>query len=233
MFYMAAFAEYAIVDDACAIAVPQDMPADRACLIGCGVMTGVGAALHFSEPGPGDSAMIIGYGAVGLSAIQGTRLAGANVIVGVDRNPQRLELARRVGATHVVQVPQDNPIDVVRGLTDGRGADCILESAGNQAGFRLSVEACRTGGRVIWLGKTGVNDEVSFRWGSLMGEKRILRSSYGGAKPSRDFLWLAQAYLGGKLQLDDHISARISLEKINEGFDDLRQGHGVRTVVVF
>jgi S-(hydroxymethyl)glutathione dehydrogenase/alcohol dehydrogenase len=209
------------------------MPADRACLIGCGVMTGVGAALHFSELGHGDSAMIIGCGAVGLSAIQGARLKDAGIVIAVDRNAQRLEIARGVGATHLIQVPEGDPIAVIRDLTDGRGADCVFESAGNQAAFRLSVEACRTGGRVIWLGKTGTNDEVSFRWGSLVGEKRILRSSYGGAKPARDFPWLAQAYLAGKLLLDDYISAHILLEKINEGFDNLRHGRGVRTVVVF
>jgi S-(hydroxymethyl)glutathione dehydrogenase / alcohol dehydrogenase len=233
MFYIAGFAEYAIVNDMCAVSVPKEMPLDRACLIGCGVMTGAGAALNFSGLRYDDSAMVIGCGAVGLSAIQGARLAGASIIVGVDRNSDRLKLARIVGATHVVKVPDDDALTSMRDLTGGRGADCVLESAGNNIAFRLSVEACRTGGRVVWLGKTGINDEVAFRWGSLMGEKRIVRSSYGGARPARDFPRLAQAYLDGKLLLDEYITRRIRLEDINQGFDDLRQGRGVRSVVSF
>jgi S-(hydroxymethyl)glutathione dehydrogenase/alcohol dehydrogenase len=233
MFYMAAFAEYAIVTESCAVAVPDAMPLDRACLIGCGVMTGVGAALNFSGLGYGDTAMVIGCGAVGLSAVQGARLAGATTIIAADRNAARLELARRLGATHAVKVPEIDAVAAVRDLTGGRGADSVLESAGNAAAFRLSVEACRTGGQVVWLGKTGVDTDVAFRWGALMGEKRIVRSSYGGARPARDFPRLAQAYLDGKLQLDEYITSRIRLDDINRGFDDLRQGRGVRSVVMF
>jgi S-(hydroxymethyl)glutathione dehydrogenase/alcohol dehydrogenase len=230
MFYMAGFAEYAIVTEGCAIAVPPAMPLDRACLIGCGVMTGVGAALNIARIGPGDSVAVIGCGAVGLSAVQGARLAGATTILAIDRNPARLDLARTVGATHVAQ---DDALGVARGLTEGRGVDCVLESAGNAAAFRLSAEACRTGGQIVWLGKTGVGDDVAFRWGSLMGEKRIVRSSYGGARPSRDFPRLARAYLEGRLLLDPYVTRHIRLEDINEGFEDLRAGKGIRSVILF
>ena len=100
------------------------------------------------------------------------------------------------------------------------------------AAFRLSVEPVRPAGEVIWLGKINVNEEVAFRWGSLMGEKRIVRSSYGDALPKRDFPWLVEQYLEGRLNLDDLITDRIPLERINEGFDALARGAGIRTVVV-
>lgn len=233
MFYMAGFAEYAVVTDACAIAMPADMPFDKACLIGCGVMTGVGAALNIAKLGFGDTAMVIGCGSVGLSAVQGARLAGCATIVAVDRNRQRLEMAKKMGATETVAVPDEDAVDVARRLTGGRGVDCVLESAGNGAAFRLSAEACRAGGQIVWLGKTGVNEDVAFRWGSLMGEKRIVRSSYGGARPARDFPRLAKAYLDGKLDLDAYVTRHLRLEEVNSGFDDLRAGRGIRSVIMF
>ena len=109
----------------------------------------------------------------------------------------------------------------------------VIEAAGVPASFRLSVEAVRPGGQVVWLGKTAVNAGVEFRWGSLMQEKRITRSSYGGARPAQDFPLLARAYLDGRLQLDEMISARIPLEAINEGFAALKRGETVRSVVMF
>jgi S-(hydroxymethyl)glutathione dehydrogenase/alcohol dehydrogenase len=233
MFYIAGFSEYAIVTDACAIAMPADMPLDRACLIGCGVMTGVGAALNIAKLGYGESVMVIGCGAVGLSAVQGAHMAGARTIVAVDRNKERLALATTMGATHTAAVPDEDALAVARSVTEGRGVDCVLESAGNAAAFRLSAEACRTGGQIVWLGKTGVNDDVAFRWGSLMGEKRIVRSSYGGARPNRDFPMLAKAYLDGSLNLDAYVTRRIGLEDINDGFEDLKAGKGIRSVIEF
>jgi S-(hydroxymethyl)glutathione dehydrogenase/alcohol dehydrogenase len=233
MMHIAGFAEFAIVTDACAVAIPAEMPLDRACLLGCGVLTGVGAATRISGLRYGDTAMVIGCGAVGLSAVQGARLAGASRIVAVDLDDAKLALARAVGATHAVNVRVDDPVAVVRALTGGRGADCVLEAAGNEASFRLSTEACRVGGEIVWLGKVGVNQDVSFRWGSLMGEKRITRSSYGGARTATDFPALARSYLRGELMLDGLITQRIGLDEINRGFDDLKAGRAIRSVIVF
>ena len=233
MMHIAAFAEYAIVTDACAIAIPAEMPLDRACLLGCGVLTGVGAATRIAALRYGDTAMVIGCGAVGLSAVQGARLAGAAQIVAVDLNEAKLAMAMEVGATHAVNARAADPVAVVRGLTGGRGADCVLEAAGNETSLRLSAEACRVGGEIVWLGKVGVNQDVAFRWGSLMGEKRITRSSYGGARTATDFPALARSYLGGELKLDGLITQRIALEEINRGFDDLKAGRAIRSVIVF
>jgi S-(hydroxymethyl)glutathione dehydrogenase/alcohol dehydrogenase len=115
----------------------------------------------------------------------------------------------------------------------GRGVDVVLEAAGSPAGFRLSVEAVRPGGEVIWLGKTDVETDVAFRWGALMSEKRIRRSSYGGTRPARDFPMLAQAYLDGRLKLDELITRHITLDQINEGFAALKAGEAIRSVVTF
>jgi S-(hydroxymethyl)glutathione dehydrogenase/alcohol dehydrogenase len=193
----------------------------------------VGAALNIAKLGYGESVMVIGCGAVGLSAVQGARMAGAKTIVAVDRNKERLAMARTMGATHTAAVPDEDALAIARSVTDGRGVDCVLESAGNAPAFRLSAEACRTGGQIVWLGKTGVNEDVAFRWGALMGEKRIVRSSYGGARPNRDFPMLARAYLDGTLNLDAYVTRRIKLADINDGFADLKAGRGIRSVIQF
>ena len=233
LMFLGAFAEYAIVADHQAIVVPEELPFDQACLIGCGVMTGVGAALNVATIGYGDTVMVIGCGAVGLSAVQGARLAGAGRIVAVDFDPKKLALAERLGATSLVNAQGEDPADVAKAQTAGRGADVVFEAAGNPNSFRASVEAARPGGEIIWLGKTDVAHDVAFRWGSLMGEKRIRRSSYGGARPARDFPLLARACLAGDLKLDELISRRIALAEINDGFAALARGETIRSVVMF
>jgi S-(hydroxymethyl)glutathione dehydrogenase / alcohol dehydrogenase len=233
MMYIGAFAEFAIVTEACAVPIPPDMPLDRACLLGCGVLTGVGAATRIAGIRYGDTVMVIGCGAVGLSAVQGARLAGASRIMAVDFDQMKLAMALEVGANYTINAGLADPVVAIRTLTGGRGADCVLEAAGNEASFRCSTEACRQGGTIVWLGKAGVNQDLSFRWGALMGEKRITRSSYGGAQTATDFPALAESYLRGDLMLDGLITRRIALEDINRGFDDLRAGRAIRSVIVF
>src|SRR6185295_16239739 len=113
----------------------------------------------------------------------------------------------------------------------GRGADCVFEAAGSEASLRLALEVTRPGGQLVILGKTAVNREVSLRFGSLMGEKRIVRSSYGGARPRRDFPWLARLYLEGKLKLDELITQRLPLAQVNDGFAAMTKGEVVRAVL--
>jgi S-(hydroxymethyl)glutathione dehydrogenase/alcohol dehydrogenase len=233
LMYCGGFAEYAVVAAQAAIRVPDAMPFDRAALLGCGVMTGVGAATRIADLRWGGVAMVIGCGAVGLSAVQGARLAGAEEIIAVDPNPARLQVAGAVGATVLVDPRSEDALALARKHTDGRGADVVLECAGRPETFRLSVEAVRPGGNVVWLGKVNVNQDVAFRWGALMQEKRIVRSSYGGAKPAEDFPLMSRAYLDGSLKLDEMISDRIALEQINDGFEALRRGTTIRSVVMF
>jgi S-(hydroxymethyl)glutathione dehydrogenase/alcohol dehydrogenase len=232
-FTTSTHAELTVVPESGAIAVSKEIPFDRACIIGCGVMTGVGAVVRKARVEPGASVVVIGCGAVGLNVLQGARLAGAATIIAVDIGAARLARARQFGAIHAIDATGDGVLDQIRALTGGRGADHVFEAAGHEAAFRLSVEAVRPAGQVVWLGKIKVDAEVAFRWGSLMGEKRIVRSSYGDAMPQRDFPWLVEQYLEGRLMLDELITRRIALDEINEGFADLAQGIGTRTVIEF
>jgi S-(hydroxymethyl)glutathione dehydrogenase/alcohol dehydrogenase len=233
LMFLGAFAEYCIVPAEQAIVVPRELPFDRACLIGCGVMTGVGGALNIASIEYGSVAMVIGCGAVGLAAVQGARLAGAAEIIAVDLDDAKLALAVKMGATTPVNGKREDVVAVAKAKSGGRGVDTVLEAAGSPAAFGLSIEAVRPGGEVIWLGKTDVTAEVGFRWGALMGEKRIRRSSYGGARPARDFPMLARAYLDGRLRLDELITRRIALDEINAGFAALKAGEAIRSVVMF
>ncbi len=233
LMFLGAFAEYCVLPAQQAIVVPKEIPFDRACLIGCGVMTGVGGALNIAEIGYGDTVLVIGCGAVGLAALQGAVLAGAGAVIAVDLDDAKLALATKLGATHAVNAKQQDPVEFARSVTGGRGADVVLEAAGHPIAFRQTAEAVRVGGQVVWLGKIDVANDVAFRWGSLMGEKRLRRSSYGGARPLRDFPMLAKAYLDGRLKLDELITARMKLDDINRGFDDLRAGRSIRTVIEF
>jgi S-(hydroxymethyl)glutathione dehydrogenase/alcohol dehydrogenase len=233
LMFLGAFGEYCVVSDQQAIPVPKEIPFDRACLIGCGVMTGVGAALNLGAIAHGDSVMVIGCGAVGLAAVQGARLAGAGAIIAVDIDPAKLVLAAKMGATLGVDASKDDAVAIGKRETGARGVDVVIEAAGSASAFRMTSEAVRPGGQLIWLGKIDVNKDVAFRWGSLMQEKRIRRVSYGNARPRRDFPLLARAYLDGSLLLDELISRRITLDGINDGFAALKRGETIRSVITF
>ena len=233
LMFLGAFGEYCIVQDQQAIAVAKDIPLDRACLIGCGVMTGVGAAFNVARIGRADTIMVVGCGAVGLAAVQGGRLAGARTVIAVDIDDAKLKLAVKMGATFGINPRSEDAVAIAKKETAGRGVDCVIEAAGSAPAFGLTLEAVRPGGEVVWLGKIDVEKEVSFRWGSLMQEKRIRRSSYGNARPARDFPLLVQSYLDGDLMLDELITQRIALDGINDGFAALRDGKSIRSVIMF
>jgi len=177
--------------------------------------------------------VVFGAGAVGLNVIQGARLVNAETIVAVDVSEPKLALARAFGATHTVDAARTDAVAGVRGLTGGRGADYAFEAAGTEATLQQALEAARPGGTVVILGKTQVDARVSLRFGSLMGERLITRSSYGGARPRRDFPLLARMYLDGRLKLDELITRRLALAEINDGFRDMAKGALVRAVVMF
>jgi len=226
-------AECSVVHETSAIVVPKEIPFDRACLIGCGVMTGVGGAARMARIAAGASVAVIGCGAVGLNAVQGAMLERADKIIAIDVDAGRLAMARTFGATHVIDARANDVVAQVKELTAGRGADYVLECAGNESALQTMFEVARPGAEIVVLGKTNVNNMVSLRFGSMMGEKRMIRSSYGGARPRRDFPWLAQLYLDGRLKLDELITRRIALGEINEGFAAMTRGEAVRTVILF
>lgn len=226
-------AEYNIVPEQAAVPLPREFPLDRAALLGCAVMTGYGGAVNCARIAPQTSVVVVGCGAVGLSAIQGARIAGASIIVGVDVNPLKLEWAEKYGATHVVDASADDPVEVVRALTQGRGADYAIEAAGQNISIRQALEASRPGARIVILGKTPYGEEVTLPFYTLMGEREIVRTSYGMSRPRVDFPRLAHLYMEGRLLLDEMISMRLPLEEINRGFDELEKGNVARSLVVF
>ena len=226
-------AEYCVVPEAGAIRVPHEIPFDRACLIGCGVMTGYGAATRVAPVTAGSDVVVVGCGAVGLNVVQGAAANRAATIVGIDSAPARLDLALRLGATHAMSGTDAELVSKVKSLTAGRGAEFVFEAAGRPDAMRLALECARPGGHVVLLGKVPVDETVAFRFGSLMGEKRITRSSYGGARPETDFPALARAYLEGRLKLDELIGRRVTLDAINESVDAMRSGQTGRSIVVF
>ena len=231
LMYAGSFSEVVVVTEECAVKVSKELPFEVACLIGCGVMTGVGAVLNIAELEPGATVAVIGCGAVGLSAIQGAKLAGAGKILAIDRDPIKLNQSKKFGATEIL-LADENVIENCMGITNQIGFDCVVESAGNESAFQLSVEIVRPGGKTVWLGKVPVIQKVAFRWGSLMGEKRIHRSSYGGAKAEIDFPFLADAYFSGKLLLDEYITSKIKLCDVNDGLARLKEGREIRSVIL-
>ena len=224
-------AQYTIVPESGAIPVSKNIPFDRACLIGCGVMTGFGAVTNIAKVPIGASVAVFGTGAVGLNAVQAARLAGAEPIIAVDIAAEKLNAARQFGATETVNISKADPVQMIHELTKGRGADYVIESAGIVHTFSPAIESVRRGGMVVLLGKTEPEKHVSIKWGALMGERFIVRSSYGGARPRRDFPLLANLYLEGKLLLDELVTQRIKLDQINKGFASMKRGEGIRTVI--
>jgi S-(hydroxymethyl)glutathione dehydrogenase/alcohol dehydrogenase len=191
----------------------------------------VGGVIRIARATAGSSVAVVGCGAVGLSSVQGARLAGAELIVAIDRDRGRLARAERFGATHTIDSQALDAIEVVRSLTDGRGVDYAIEAGGAEATMQLAVEVSRPGATVVILGKVAFDQPVSFRFGSLMSERWITRSSYGGVRPLRDFPELARAYLGGRLMLDELIDRRIGFGEVNAAFEAMARGEVVRAVL--
>jgi len=228
----ACFAERAVVPESCVVKIGEEMPLDRAALIGCGVMTGVGAAINTAKVQPGSTVAVIGCGGVGLNVIQGAALAGAAKIIAVDIVDYKLELAQQFGATHVINSAKDDALATVRNLSPG-GADYTFEVIGRPETMRLAYDAVRRGGMAVVVGLAPAGAEVSIPAGSLLQEKVLTGSSYGGTRARVDMPKLVDLYLAGKLKLDELISRRYPLEEINEAFEAMRAGEVARSIIQF
>ena len=196
-------------------------------------MTGYGGAVYAGNIKPETSVVVIGCGAVGLSAIQGARISGASKIIAVDIFDNKLDFAKRVGATHTVNSKNINPVEFCAELTDGRGVDYAIESAGQNETIRQTLECSRPGARIVILGKTPYGVEINIPFYTMMGEREIIRTSYGKSRPRIDFPRLANLYMNGELFLDEMISKTYKIEQINEGFDALEKGELARGLVIF
>jgi S-(hydroxymethyl)glutathione dehydrogenase/alcohol dehydrogenase len=229
---VSSFAQYCMVPEAGAVVVPREIPFAQACLLGCSVITGIGAVQRIAEVKTGESVVVVGCGPVGLAVVQGARIARAGTIVAIDTNPDKLARAERLGATHAFTAGDDtDAVAAVRALTQGRGADHAFEAAGIHHALQTALSCARPGGSVTILGKTNADASVSLQFGSMTGEKRILRSSLGGGRARDDFPLYAQWYLQGDLMLDELIDLRVDLDHINDGFAEMDRGQAIRVVV--
>ncbi len=227
-------AEFATVHTDNLIKIDKQMPLDRAALIGCGVMTGVGAAVNTARVEAGSVAVVFGCGGVGLNAIQGCAIAGAGMIVAVDTSDIKLDLAKKFGATHVFNVSgQENVGKSLYKLTGG-GADYAFDCVGLG---RISEQAwgiLRRGGTAVIVGIAGAKDQITLNAQQVaLSEKTLTGSYYGSARPSQDFPRLIGLYRGGKLKLDELITRRYSIDEAPQAFADLAQGREGRGVIVF
>jgi S-(hydroxymethyl)glutathione dehydrogenase / alcohol dehydrogenase len=225
------FAERAVVPAAGAVPLPPSVPLWQAALLGCGVVTGVGAVRNTAGVRIGDSVCVVGCGGVGLQVVAGARLAGAATIVAVDRDPAKLELARRRGATHVVEADGGDTAAEIRALTDG-GADHAFEVVGRPETMRLAWDALRSGGAATVVGLAPVGVEVSLPAIEFLSEKSIRGCYYGSANVAAELPDLVQLVVDGRLELADVVSHFTDLDGVQDALDRLRAGEGARTIVV-
>lgn len=228
------FAEYANVQVSNLVPIPDEMPIDRAALIACGVTTGIGAVLHTAKVEPGADVAIIGIGGVGLNVVQGAKLAGANRIIAVDLVDQKLEMARHFGATHTINARQEDPVEAIRRLTGGRGADYAFEVIGRADTVEQAWNAVRKGGTAVIVGVPDVTDQLAVPLYYAMREAKTLKGCfYGSVQPRRHFSQYVDLYLNHRINLDDLISRRFRLEEINEAFAAMEAGEVARGVIMF
>ena len=231
--HLSAFAEVMLVHENALVKIRADIPLDRAALIGCGVTTGLGAALNTAKVRPGQTAAVIGCGGVGLSIIQGCRLGGAGRIIAVDTADWKLDLARQLGATDTVSASGGNPVAEVVDRTAG-GVDYAFEAIGLAATVRQAVRMTRKGGTTVMVGVVPMGTNVELPGADIvLREKTILGSLMGSNRFRLDMPRYVDLYLQGRLKLDEMISARLPLDRINEALDALRGGSAARSVIVF
>ena len=229
------FANYTVLPEIAVAKIRPDAPFEAACLLGCGVTTGIGAVLFTAKVRPGDNVVVFGLGGVGLSAIQGARIANADKIIGVDTNPKKKSLAERLGMTHFVN-PREVQGDLVPYLVDltGGGADFSFECIGNVTTMRQALECCHKGwGQSVIIGVAGAGQEIATRPFQLVTGRVWRGSAFGGARGRSDVPKLVDWYMDGKIEIDPLITHRRRLGEINEAFALMHAGESIRTVVSF
>jgi S-(hydroxymethyl)glutathione dehydrogenase/alcohol dehydrogenase len=229
------FANYTVLPEIALAKIREDAPFDKVCYIGCGVTTGIGAVLFTAKVEAGANCVVFGLGGIGLNVIQGLKMVGADMIVGVDLNPQRETLARKFGMTHFVN-PKDVKGDLVAhlvALTKG-GADYSFECVGNTTLMRQALECCHKGwGVSTIIGVAGAGQEISTRPFQLVTGRVWQGSAFGGARGRTDVPKIVDWYMERKINIDDLITHVLPLERINEGFDLMARGESIRSVVVY
>jgi S-(hydroxymethyl)glutathione dehydrogenase / alcohol dehydrogenase len=229
------FAQHTVVPEIALAKIREDAPFDKVCYIGCGVTTGIGAVINTARVEPGANVVVFGLGGIGLNVVQGARLAGAGMIVGVDVNPARRALAEKFGMTHFVN-PREVEGDLVPYLVDltRGGADYSFECIGNVDVMRQALECCHKGwGVSVIIGVAGAGQEICTRPFQLVTGRVWKGTAFGGARGRRDVPRIVDWYMEGRINIDDLITHRLALEDINRGFDLMHEGKSIRSVVVY
>lgn len=228
------FAERTVVRQTACVKVDPAAPLDKVCLVGCAVMTGVGAAINTARVQPGDTVAVFGCGGVGLNVVQGAALSGAARIIAVDLVPAKLELAKQFGATDTVNGKETDAVSQIHSLTSGLGVDYAFEVIGSGPVIVQALNSVKRGGKAVVVGAAGIREEVAIRPFSLALEgKSLIGSLYGSGTIRRDFPRFIDLYMNKKLKIDELISKKIPLEDVNQAFDDMQAGVVARSVIVF
>ncbi|MCU0526269.1 MAG: S-(hydroxymethyl)glutathione dehydrogenase/class III alcohol dehydrogenase [Elainella sp. Prado103] len=229
------FANYTVLPEISLAKIREDAPFDKVCYIGCGVTTGIGAVVNTAKVEPGSNVVVFGLGGIGLNVIQGAKLVGANMIVGVDINASKKALAEKMGMTHFVN-PQEVEGDLVAYLVDltKGGADYSFECIGNVNVMRQALECCHKGwGVSVIIGVAAAGQEISTRPFQLVTGRVWKGTAFGGAKGRTDVPKIVDWYMDGKINIDDLITHVMPIEQVNEAFDRMHAGEGIRTVLTF
>jgi S-(hydroxymethyl)glutathione dehydrogenase / alcohol dehydrogenase len=229
---LSSFAEQMLVHEHALVKIRPDMPLDRAALIGCGVLTGVGAVFHTAKVEPGTTVAVIGCGGVGLSCVNGAAIAGAGRIIAIDQVPAKLELAKQLGATDTINAKDNDPVKAVKALTGG-GVHYSFECLGAKITAEQSFRMLGPGGTATIVGMIPVRTNIELHGPDFLAERKIQGSMMGSNRFRVDMPRLIEFYMQGKLQLDHLISGRLQLGQINEGFAALRAGGVVRNLITF
>jgi S-(hydroxymethyl)glutathione dehydrogenase/alcohol dehydrogenase len=229
------FANFTVLPEIAVAKIREDAPFDKVCYIGCGVTTGIGAVINTAKVEPGASVVVFGLGGIGLNVVQGARMAGAGMIVGVDLNPAREALGRKFGLTHFVN-PKEVKEDLVPYLVNltGGGADYSFECIGNVDVMRQALECCHRGwGVSVIIGVAGAGQEIKTRPFQLVTGRVWKGTAFGGARGRTDVPRIVDWYMSGKINIDDLITHVLPLDRINEGFDLMHEGKSIRAVVTY
>lgn len=230
----AAFAEKLVVDPSQIVKIPDTIPMEAACLLSCGVITGIGAIVNSANVRAGQNVVVIGAGGVGLNAIQGARIAGAAKIVAVDILPEKLEAAREFGATDTILASDPKPWNQLRKLTSGKMADAVLVTVGAIPAYETASRYLAMGGKLVMVGMPHSGEKASYEPViSAATSQQMIGSKMGDTVLARDIPWMVDLYEQGRLKLDELITGRWTLDQINEAISDTRSGKARRNVIVF
>ncbi len=226
------FSQYTVIHENALVPIPNDFPMPVAAIMGCGVITGVGAVVNSAKVPPGSTVAVFGVGGVGLSAVMGANLVNASQIIAVDLNPRKLDWAMALGASHTVNASECDSVKAILELTDGRGVDFAFEAIGQTAVVEQAFDATARGGMTVMIGSPRPEAQIRVPARIMFGQERVLRGSYyGSTRPYEDIPWLVRLYRSGRLPLDKLISRHYPLDEYNEAVRALEAGEVARSVL--